>query len=332
MLTDLLTSSKGPGVIGTVLALIVLVGFWSLLVLVSEDTKGPGLGAQIKKKEGMILSLQNEAKHWQKEAVGYKERRRQKSDHESLQGKLKRRQAQVQSVMDTLVVSRKKIAKLQADIEVYKKRYRTAVRAKAVGKELNQLETKDGEIYKQVKIRQIDAIGMNIQYVDGFARIDYKRLPDAMQDRFQFSEKDASVMMEKEQSAVAVSVQGGKKYKVTRVILDIETKLIAANQKLVQLSAKVKSSQAEMASNLSKIATANDRASSYRSLPNKGLNWDRAKKYEAQADRLTRRNSLAQADVSRNLSLMAKTRSGIAEMEAQKRKLEDQLRKLKKKP
>ena len=330
MFTDLLTSSKGPGVIGTLLAIVVLAGFGGLMFLVTDNSKGPGLGAQIKEKEGKVKSLQDRTKHWEKAAVTYKEHRTQLRELESAKAKLKRKQVEVERAVEAVNAQKTKTVKLREKFEEYKAQYRIAERAKAVGEEMAKLETKDGKVYERVKIREVDALGMSIRHKDGFTRIEYKRLPDALCDRFQFSEQDAETLQKKEQAVVQRSVQGGANYKVARKILDLKNKLLATNQDIGKLEAEVKRKQAEIVSSKREVETAKERAQYYRSLPNKGLNWDKAKKYERRVDVLQKRISRASASISSNTSKISYARNERSSLQSEISKLEAELRSLKK--
>lgn len=186
-------------------------------------------------------------------------------------------------------------------------------------------------MYEKVKIRRVDALGINIQHKDGFTRVDFRNLPDDLQERFQFSEKDAEQLAHREKKNVAASVHGGEQYKLARRILDLKTKILAANQNIARLSSEVQSDRSRIAANKSKIATARERAAHYRALPNQGMNWDKAKKYERRIDSLGKQSVRLQSVISRNQAAIGKSRRDLAEFKSEKRSLERSLKQLKEK-
>ncbi len=331
MLTDLLTSSKGPGVIGTFFALVVLIGFYGLFVLVMDGSGGPGLQADINKKERNIVSLKNEIAHWEKEAVRYKEHRKQNDQLETLQSKLNSQLNKIRTNEKEVEAIRGKLVSVQNQFENHKKQYRAQVRAKAVGEKIEELRTGEGKVYYNVKIRKVDAIGMNIQHRDGFTRIDYKHMPQELQKRFQFSKEEANELSKKEEINVVRSVQGGEHYKVARKILDLKTKILAASQKITQLESDVRRDQTQILANTKKISAARSEASRYRAMGNRGLNWDTAKKHERRADSLGRQNTRLQSEISAKRALITRTQQLSLKYQSDQRNLERELKALKEK-
>ncbi|MFK7909268.1 MAG: hypothetical protein AB8F34_01560 [Akkermansiaceae bacterium] len=331
MLTDLLTSSKGPGVIGTFLAIIVLAGFGGLMVLVTDNSKGPGLATQIKDKKSKVNSLQEQIKSWQKASVEYKQRRVKQRELNSAVASLQRKKAQVKNTLEELEGKKGEIQAVGNKLEEYKKQYRIAERARAVGETMATLETKEGKVYEGVKIRKIDAMGINIQHKNGFTRVNYQHLPDEIQDRFQFSEEDAAALKKTETAVVQKSVQGGKQYKLARQILDRRTRLLAIGQDIAKFTSEVKTQEAEIAANEIAIKTATERAQYYRSLPNRGLNWDKAKKQEQRVDTLQKRTSRSKNTISSRTTAITKLKQEDAKLKSEISNIQRELNKLKKK-
>lgn len=87
-----------------------------------------------------------------------------------------------------------------AAFESYKDQYRAYVRGKAKGETMETLQTHGGVVYKNVSIREVTAIGIQIRHDDGQKRIAFEELPDAMKDYFQFDAKQKTAAMAKEQS------------------------------------------------------------------------------------------------------------------------------------
>ncbi len=186
---DLMSSAKGPGLIGLLLALVVLGGFIVLGTLTLDDQFQGGeksLISIVRQQDQDIAHLRSELEIAQTgftEAAGRKKIAaaliQRKAEIASLQAELGGRElllAQTCAERDALVRT----------LGDYKARYRAIVRGAAKGKSFDQLECLDGNIYKQVSIREIDALGMTITHLDGTKRIPSKYLPLEMQDFYQF--------------------------------------------------------------------------------------------------------------------------------------------------
>jgi hypothetical protein len=85
--------------------------------------------------------------------------------------------------------------------EAYKDEYRAHVRGKAKGESINLLETQTGAVYKNVNIREVTAVGIQIRHDEGQKRIPFEELPVAMIERFQFDAKQKAAAVEKEKAA-----------------------------------------------------------------------------------------------------------------------------------
>lgn len=94
------------------------------------------------------------------------------------------------------------ITKQLEEMEIYKLAYRTEIRAKAKGTSLDELKTKDGKVYTKVRISRVTAQAMHIQYADGLSAIPYEKLPDDMQDLYQFNTKEKQAFLAGEKMAL----------------------------------------------------------------------------------------------------------------------------------
>ena len=332
MLSDLLTSSKGPGVVGTVLALIVLLGFGGLLLLVGIESPGSGLGVQIKDKEKKINDLTGSMQHWKEAAVEYRKNREEVEKLEGVNAKIKRRKGYVELAKSDNDAIRAEIEELRKKFEDYKKQYRIAERARAVGEEMDTLTTKSGKVYHQVKIKNVTALEMRFSHRDGNTGVSYKELPDELQDRFQFSETDAQVMQEKEQAKVQRSVQGGERYKVTRKILDKKNKIRQNNEYITQWTSEIERKKSEIISNEAAAKAADKSAQHYRSLYDqgrRGMTLDHAKKAERKAARCRNNVTRARARISSNHQKIRNLRREIKSLQKEIAQLEKELAKLK---
>lgn len=301
MLSDLMTSARGPGVIGTVLALIVLLGFGGLSILVLEDKSimgGENKHTQIKSKQKAIQEKQLEMEHWKKADVEYRQRKKQLGEIENKQRIVKLKQAEIDRFKLVVEEGQNKLANLGQQVADYKKQYQLSERARAVGEEYETMQTKKGDVYEQVSVRKISALGMDIRHKNGVKRIAYQNLSDDLQDRFQFTEDGAKALAAVEQDVVKMSVQGKRNHQQSVKERRKQQLLRDYRENVVKWSTEIASHQARIRLNESKIDAAQQRASSYRARGNRGLNYDSAKKEDRKAYQLRKSSSRLSAMIS----------------------------------
>lgn len=201
---DLMSSGKGPGVIGMMMALVVVGGFGALYVFVFDA-----------EMQGKGVTIESVIRDNNKEIESYKEQI--DNANRSLAGasantELNKRAADLKMESMTLTAT---IADLQKDISetraacqateaawaTYKNDYRVNVRSKAAGEKLPEIKLLSGSVYKNVEIREVTAIGVQIRHEDGQKRIAFEELPEEWQDRFQFDaeQKDKALATESAQ-------------------------------------------------------------------------------------------------------------------------------------
>jgi hypothetical protein len=198
--TELMSSSRGPGVIGMLLALVVLLGF-GVLFLFAFDDGFQGGGATV---ESIVALQSKEIENYNKNIADGK-------------GRLALAPARVGVIKELESLNRANVAqhqtieKVTADIqsaktaleaqnqtfEDYKNQYRAFVRDGAKGTNMAELKTLDGVIYKNVSIREVTAVGIQIRHDDGHKRLAFEELSDELRDYYQFDPN------QKEQALVA---------------------------------------------------------------------------------------------------------------------------------
>ena len=184
-----------------VLALIVLIGF-GVLFMFAFDEGFQGEGHTI---ESVIASQA-------KDIAGF---------HQAIatgQEKLALAPARIATSNDLSTYKRsnaaqkEELAKLTAGVEggkamvqsqkqafdAYKDEYRGFVRGNAKGTTLPELKTMAGIVYKNVNIREVTAVGMQIRHDDGQKRIPFEDLSEEMRDYYQFDpdQKDDALVAE----------------------------------------------------------------------------------------------------------------------------------------
>ena len=201
--SDLMSSGRGPGVIGMVMALIVLLGFGLLFMFATDEGFQGGdqsieslIAHQAKDIEFSKGTIENgrqllgDAPERIKKA---KELSRLKRGSLALQERVVALERDIESGKAEAVLSDKAF-------EDYKDQYRAYVRGKAKGETLDTLKTGSGVIYKNVSIREVTAVGIQIRHDDGHKRIAFEELPEAMKDHFQFDPKQKAAAVASEQA------------------------------------------------------------------------------------------------------------------------------------
>ena len=199
--SDLLTSSRGPGVIGTLLALLVLVGFGTLYIFVFDEGMQGGkrtIESIIREQSLAIESNQEEIGRAKKKVSEGHEFKEQEQELNRLKVRLdldKARIAEVTTERDQTIAA---IAAAKAKWEEYKDAYRASEWAAAEGEALGELKTLSGRSFNKVVITKVSHIGLEFTDETGKRRIDGSDLPRALQDRFQFDEDKKTVATKNE--------------------------------------------------------------------------------------------------------------------------------------
>jgi chromosome segregation ATPase len=224
--SDMMSSGRGPGVIGMVLALIVLLGFGFLFMFASQES-GPGrqsiesvIAQQAKEIDGYKANIEQENKQLAL-APG---RTATAKEINRLVRESKAAGERKEVLGATIDAAKTAIVAVQKQVEDYKDQYRQFVRSKAKGESMDELKTISGTVYKKVNIRDVTAIGIEIRHDEGHKRIPFEDLPEEMRDHFQFdpNQKRAAMAAESEMrgqheaAAAAANVQAEKQMDAQR--------------------------------------------------------------------------------------------------------------------
>lgn len=184
-----------------VMALIVLIGFGLLFMFAFDE------GMQ-----GGDQSIESVIAHQTKEIEGYenriaggekslstaprltataKEVSRFKRENQALGERIGELKKAIETANAGLVTARQ-------TFEGYKDQYRSFVRSKAKGETMPELVTKTGITYKNVNIREVTPVGIQIRHDEGQKRIPFEELPESMVDYYQFdpNQKIAALTVE----------------------------------------------------------------------------------------------------------------------------------------
>lgn len=202
--SDMMSSGRGPGVIGMVMALIVLLGFGLLFMFAFDE----GFQGEDQSIESVIRNQGKDIKDFQSRiesgrkslelapgrVAAAKELSRFKSESATLQEKITGLVQAVESGKTAVVTTKE-------SFESYKNQYRAFVRGKAKGTNLDELKIADGTTYSKVSIRKVDAVGLLIIHEAGQKRVDYEGLPAAMKDYYQFDPVQKADLLKLESTA-----------------------------------------------------------------------------------------------------------------------------------
>jgi hypothetical protein len=184
--TDLMSSGRGPGVIGALFALVVLLGFGFLFSLASDPGEDRSLESvvrdqtkEILTKRGFVATGEASLKLAPSRIAEAIELTRL-----NLEGEIQKKLAL--TLQSEIAASKAEIEERKTAFEAYKDGYRAFVRGKAKGEIIPVLETLTGVIYKNANIREVTAIGIQVRHDDGQKRIPFEELPAEMRDYYQF--------------------------------------------------------------------------------------------------------------------------------------------------
>lgn len=191
--TDLMSSSRGPGVVGMLMALFVLLGF-GLLFVFAFDEKFQGGDQSIES----VISHQEKEIHDTRESISRGVETLGKSPglmaNQSRLSELVRENGyageNIKGLEQSLVAANKALAQLSGEFESYKDEYRALVRGRAKGLEMERLVIKGGEVFENVVIREVTAVGIQIRHDGGMRRITFEDLSSEMREQFHFDPKE----------------------------------------------------------------------------------------------------------------------------------------------
>lgn len=203
--SDLLTSSRGPGLIGTLLALLVLVGFGSLYIFVFDEGMQGGKRTieSVLREQVLAIEMNKEeivrCKARISDGQQFKEQEQELKHLETRIELAKSRVAEGKAEREQMIAA---IDAAKVKWEEYKDAYRASEWAAAEGEAIGDLTTLSGRSFTKVVITKVSHIGVEITDETGKRRIDGADLPKALQDRFQFDEERKNVAAKREDNTL----------------------------------------------------------------------------------------------------------------------------------
>jgi hypothetical protein len=225
--SDMMSSSRGPGVIGTLIALAVLAGFGILFVFAFDEGLQGGeqsIESVLKYQAEEIESQRAAIATTKEKLVDVPARLKTEEELKDATRELAIAANQVANLTETVAKVEEQIQGKLAEFEAYKDDYRAFARRQAVGEKLDELKTVEGTIFKGVEIREVDAVGILIRHTDGQQRVPFEVLSAEIQDRFQFDpvQKESAIVAEAarreamERAAAAAEAAAGEMQEVER--------------------------------------------------------------------------------------------------------------------
>lgn len=180
-------SSRGPGVIGMLIALVVLLGFVILATFAfDQGMQGADQSiesiiakqlVEIESMQGMISQGEKSlAKTGSLEAIA-----RQLT---AAKRKIELGKDRSAKLTQNITAEEDSIAQITKNLTQYTADYRASARSRAKNRAMDQLITLKGKVYEKVIIRDVTDAGVDIRHDGGSARIPPAELPTSMAEEF----------------------------------------------------------------------------------------------------------------------------------------------------
>jgi hypothetical protein len=187
--TDLMSSGRGPGLLGMLLALVVLIGFGVLSMFVFDE-RFQGAEQSI---ESVIAQQAKDVEHLECVIVNHRKTmvqlpalRLREKELEGVRREIMFAKDKADGLRKGIASGKDAIAAMSKQMDAYKDKYRAFARNKVKGEKMDRFVTRDGTVYEHVTIGDITAVGMRISHDNGATRIPFEQLSEELQDKFQF--------------------------------------------------------------------------------------------------------------------------------------------------
>ncbi len=199
--SDMMSSGRGPGVIGMVLALVVLLGFGTLFMFAFDEGLQGGdqsIESVIAGQAKEIDHLKNNIQVAEMSLASAPARNAAARDFSRFKAENGAGKDRIAKLKDSVAAAQAAIVDREQAFENYKDQYRAFVRGGAKGKTMESLKTATGTTYKNVTFTEVSAVGIQIRHDDGHKRIPFEELPDEMKDYYQFDPNQKAAAVKKE--------------------------------------------------------------------------------------------------------------------------------------
>jgi len=197
----MMSSGRGPGVIGMVMALVVLLGFGLLFTFAfdeglqgGEQTIESVIAGQVKEIDRLKHNIQS----GELMLATSSSRNAAARDFSRVKAENGAGKDRIAKLKESVAATQTAIGEREQAFDNYKDQYRAFVRGGAKGKTMESLQTLTGVTYKNVTIKEVSAVGIQVRHEEGQKRIPFEELPDEMKDYYQFdpNQKEKAVALE----------------------------------------------------------------------------------------------------------------------------------------
>lgn len=200
---DMMSSGRGPGVIGTLMALVVIIGFGTLYFFVFDEGMRGGdksIESVIRDNTKEIDNLSSQVANRQKSLEKSPELSRIASETDETLRSTRNGRAEVDGQTAAIARTQGEFAANQEQFEKYRQSYREQLRAEGKGMTFPQLKTLSGKTYQQIVVKTVDPTGLSFQHSEGISRASFEDLSEEIRQRFQYDSEEAkkAALREKE--------------------------------------------------------------------------------------------------------------------------------------
>ena len=299
--SDLLSSGRGPGIIGTLIALLVLGGFGALFFVFDKDMEKAGT----KKIEAVVrdLGLELEGKKTQKKSFEKlvaegEPLKGQESQIRELTSAKQINDTQIEELKAKVAEGQTAIEAAEKDLEDYKDAYRAHVWKQAEGQEIREIKgVASGKVYPKGTIRSVDHTGIRTIDSTGIKTIPLDDIPEDLQDQYQLTKEGALKKKQDDDLAVGEHIK-------TVELVEMKERIVFQRQKRDELIEKAENLDGKVRSareNAGKFHTAiNRKKGEVRAENSKGSGISRAPQKEAELRQLQSQEQANEASIGLN--------------------------------
>lgn len=229
---DMLSSHRGAGFIGTLIAVGIFVALGSLFILVSDENfqgGGKTIESEISDQKKQIEQLESTIEHYQKSILAGQQNQKVAVEVDSLTRQLQSREQRVTDANATIEQTNKEITETSQAWEQYKTAYRKYIRAKTIGTNYPEIVTQSGRKYTNATVRKIDDLRITVAHDGGSGSIPWNELPKEIIELLQFTKELAEAQSLNEKKAVQHFTQAADTSSIKEAIASVEGKMKDAN-------------------------------------------------------------------------------------------------------
>lgn len=247
---DWFSSHRGAGVIGTVVAVGVLISLGSLFLLAfhEDDDKGKSISRIILEQGKQIDQLRNAVHSVNMRVIELKRNHEISRECDVLQRRLSDQSLQCHEQEMALKEAQRGMESLIQEKKQYTDLYRSFIRKNEIGKSYPELITKSGRTYRRVVVKKIDDLRVGITHESGGGTVKWNDLPDDMYQRLLFNEDLALAQSKKESDAASHFASQFEDSEIKSSIMALEESMADAKSAFESKRALASQSSAKISS------------------------------------------------------------------------------------